>query len=362
MKLTLTQTLMKSHIALLALLFVISGCGNGQPEQTGETRRNATPVYVDELEHTEFRHYVNVLGSVESDKTIMISPKVSATVEEILVRAGQQVEKGDVLARLDGDIANSQIREVETQLDLAETLYERQSNLRDQDIGSEVEFLQAQNRVETLQRQLATLNEQYANYTIRATISGTIDRVDLKVGETVSPAMPVIQLANSDALKVTARVSEAYITRITQTDSVTITFPSLNESINTQMDVVSRAINASNRTFGVEIFIPNGSDQIRPNMMAQVKINDITLNDQIVVPANTVQQANSVSYVYLAEETENGWIAVNRKVTTGYNYENNLVITDGLNSGDLLITSGYASLSDGAAISIQENSTTVASN
>jgi RND family efflux transporter MFP subunit len=247
---------------------------------------------------------------------------------------------------------------------LAQTLYERQRNLRDQDIGSEVEFLQAQNRVEALESQLATLNEQFSNYTIRATISGTVDLVDIKPGEMVGPAMPVFQLANSDALKVTARISEAYITRITQTDSVEISFPSLDEdeTIRKQIDVVSKVINGSNRTFVVEIFIPDGSEHIRPNMMAQVRINDITLSDQIVVPANTVQQANNISYVYVAQETENGWIAKNREVTSGYNYNNDLVITEGLEPGDLLITVGYTSISDGSGISIQENNSTVASN
>lgn len=353
---------MKSKLFFIALLLVIAGCGNGTPEQTTEERQNTTPVYTTELERSQFRHYVNVLGTVESDKTIMISPKVGATVEEVLVRAGQEVEKGDILARLDGEITRSQIREVETQLELAETLLERQENLRDEDIGSEVEYLQAENRVESLQRQLATLNEQLENYTIRATISGTVDYVDLKVGETVGPTMPVVQLANSEALKVTSRVSEAYITRISQTDSVEIRFPSLDETIRKQIDVVSRAINASNRTFGVEIFIPNGSNNIRPNMMAQVKINDITLNDQIVVPANTVQQANNLSYVYVAEQTENGWVARNREVQTGYNYGNDLQITSGLEPGERLITSGYTNLADGAAISIEENNTTVAAN
>ena len=353
---------MKSQLFFIALLLVMAGCGNGTQEQTTEERQNTTPVYTTELERSQFRHYVNVLGTVESDKTIMISPKVGATVEEVLVRAGQEVEKGDILARLDGEITRSQIREVETQLELAETLLERQENLRDEDIGSEVEYLQAENRVESLQRQLATLNEQLENYTIRATISGTVDYVDLKVGETVGPTMPVIQLANSEALKVTSRVSEAYITRISQTDSVEIRFPSLDETIRKQIDVVSRAINASNRTFGVEIFIPNGSNNIRPNMMAQVKINDITLDDQIVVPANTVQQANNLSYVYVAEQTENGWVARNREVQTGYNYCNELQITSGLEPGERLITSGYTNLADGAAISIEENNTTVAAN
>ncbi len=349
-------TTMKFQLSILSLFLLITACGNGDQTENSESETTRTiPVYVQELQLSDFKHYVNIQGTVESDKTIMITPKTTATVEEILVRTGDQVQKGDVLARLDGEITRSQIQEVETQLDLAETLYERQQNLREKNIGSEVEFLQAKTQYESAQNQLATLTEQYENYTIRATISGTVDRVDLKVGETVGPSAPVFQLANSDALKVTAQVSEAYITRIEQTDSVKISFPSLDETIHKKLDVVSKAINPSNRTFGIEVYISNDSENIRPNMMAKVSINDITQNDQIVVPINAVQQANDKSFVFIAEETENGWVAVNREVTTGYNYENDQVITEGLEPGDMLITAGYANLSDDSPISIQEN-------
>ncbi|MCG2589854.1 efflux RND transporter periplasmic adaptor subunit [Rhodohalobacter sulfatireducens] len=347
---------MKPQISIIALFLLISACGNGAENGNGDNENaRTTPVYVQELKLSEFRHYVNVQGDVESDKTIMITPKTTATVEEILVRAGDDVQKGDILARLDGEITRSQIQEVETQLELAETLYKRQQNLREQNIGSEVEFLQAKTQYESARNQLNTLTEQYENYTIRATISGTVDRVDLKVGEMASPTIAAFQLTNTDALKVTAQVSEAYITRIEQTDSVEITFPSLDETIRKQLDVVSKAINPSNRTFGLEIYISNESGTIRPNMMARVSINDITLNNQIVVPVNSVQIANNLSYVFVAENTESGWVARNREVTRGYNYGNNLVIEEGLNDGELLVTGGYANLSDGAAISIQEN-------
>lgn len=347
---------MKSQISIIALFLMISACGNGAENGNSDNgNARTTPVHVQELKLSEFRHYVNVQGDVESDKTIMITPKTTATVEEILVRAGDDVQKGDILARLDGEITRSQIREVETQLELAETLYKRQQNLREQNIGSEVEFLQAKTQYESAKNQLNTLTEQYENYTIPATISGTVDRVDLKVGEMASPTIAAFQLTNTDALKVTAQVSEAYITRIEQTDSVEITFPSLDETVRKQLDVVSKAINPSNRTFGLEIYISNDRGTIRPNMMARVSINDVTLYNQIVVPVNSVQIANNVSYVFVAENTESGWVARNREVTRGYNYGNNLVIEEGLNDGELLITGGYANLSDGAAISIQEN-------
>jgi RND family efflux transporter MFP subunit len=346
---------MKFQISVLAIFLLVTACGNGDQGNGANETRSSTPVYVNEVQTSTFRHYVNVQGDVESDKTIMITPKTSATVEEILVRAGQQVKKGDILAKLDGEITRNQLAQAETQLELAKTLFERQQNLREQNIGSEVEFLQSKTQYESARSQLASLKEQYDYYTIRATISGTVDRVDLKVGETVGPALPVFQISNSDALKVTAEVSEAYITRVDETDSVEITFPSLNMSVQKQLDVVSKAINPSNRTFGVEVYLPGGVEGIRPNMMARVSINDTKLENQIVVPVNTVQQANNIRYVFVAEETEEGWIARNREVTTGLNYENDLIITSGLNTGDLLITAGYANLSDGSAISIQEN-------
>jgi RND family efflux transporter MFP subunit len=344
---------MKFQLSVLALFLFVTACGNGDQENGNVEERRSTPVYVSEVKPSTFKHYINVQGDVESDKTIMITPKTSATVDDILVRAGQQVSKGDILARLDGEITRNQLAQAETQLELAKTLYERQKNLRDQNIGSEVDFLQAKTQYESASSQLASLKEQYDFYTIRATISGTVDRVDLKVGETVGPTLPVFQISNSDALKVTAEVSEAYITRVNEADSVEITFPSLDSSFKKQLDVVSKAINPSNRTFGVEIYLPGKLDQIRPNMMARVSINDTKLENEIVVPVNTVQQANGSRYVFVAEETEDGWVAKSVEVTTGLNYGNDLVVTEGLQEGDLLITSGFSNLTDGSAITIQ---------
>lgn len=347
--------LMKPQFILLSLLLLVSACNNGETEEVRQNSNiNATPVYVEELKPATFRHYVTVLGDVESDKTIMITPKVTATVEEILVRAGDDVKKGAILAKLDGKITRSQLQEAKSQFELAQTLYERQKNLSSQNIGSEVELLQSKTQYESAKNSLATLTEQYENYTISASISGTLNMVNLKVGETVGPGTAVFQLANSEALKVRAEISEAYITRIDQTDSAEIVFPSLGETITKKVDVVSKVINASNRTFGVEIYIPEANANIRPNMMARVKINDVVLRNQIVVPVNTIQKANNKSHVFVAIETDKGWTAAQREVTTAQSYNNDIVIREGLEYGDLLIITGYADLSDGQPIAIQE--------
>lgn len=348
---------MKSKTSIIVLLLLLGACGNGDTEVISNEQSNdkKVSVYVEEIQPSTFRHYLNIQGDVESDNTIMITPEVNATVEKINVRLGDKVKKNDVLAELDGKITKSQIKQVESQLELSKTIYERQKNLRDQNIGSEVDFLQAKTQYESAQSQLNTLSEQFENYTIRATISGVVNQVNIKVGENVSPAASAFQLANSTSLKVTAEVSERYITTVDEKDSVEISFPSLQTSVKKRLNVVSKVINSSNRTFEVEIYITDLNGSIRPNMMASLKINDITLKDKIVVPLNTVQKANDESFVYVAKESDNGMQAIKRTVTLGDTYNNSIVVETGLEAGEKLINAGYTELFDKAFISIQEN-------
>lgn len=346
---------MKVHFAIISLLLFLAGCGNGENENNEPKNYDAVPVYTQELQPTTFNHYLNIQGTVESDKTIFVSPKTSATVEEVFVHAGDEVHRGDLLARLDGEITRSQIDEIQTQLDLAQNLYERRRNLREQKIGSEVELLQAENQVESLQKQLSTLREQFENYSVRATIGGTVNQVMLKEGETVGPTAPVFQIANSQDLKVTAEISEAYITQVDKTDSVLVSFTSIDEAFHKTLDVVSKVIDASNRTFRIEVDVPGTDNLIRPNMIAKLRINDFSRDNQIVGPINSVREGNNSHFVYVTKQSDEGWIAVQREVVTGLSYGNEIIIEKGLNPGDLLITTGYNDVVDGAAISIEEN-------
>lgn len=339
--------------SMIALLLFIAGCSNGAEEPQEENGKPA--VNTEQLQLTTFRHFLNIQGTVESDKTIMITPKVSATVDSIYVRTGHNVSKGDTLARLDGEITRSQIDELETQLKLAETIYDRQQNLREEDIGSEIEFLETQTQVQSLKNQLVTLKEQFENYVITATIGGTVNQVNIKEGENVDPSAPAFQVANSEALKVTAEISEAYINRVDQTDSLTITLPSIDHEITKTIDVVSRVIDPSNRTFAVEIYISDTEENIRPNMLAKLRINDTTHGEVLVAPIDAIQDANGDTVAYVAEETDDGWVTRERDVTTGLSYNNEIIIEEGLEPGDHLITVGYNSVSDGDEIAIEEN-------
>ena len=347
---------MKHAIIVLSLLTLIGACSESNPNEENQAANgDAVPVYTQEVTPATFQHFLDIQGSVESDKTILISPKTTATVESVKVDAGDTVEKGAVLATLDGEVTKSQIEEVKTQLELARTVYQRQQNLRKEDIGSEIEFLRAQNQVKSLENQLATLREQFEYYTVRATIGGTVNRVMLKEGETASPTSPAFQIANSEALKVTAEISEAYITRIERTDSVRLRFPSLDRQITKTIDVVSKVIDPSNRTFSIEVYIPSLDGMVRPNMLAKLRVNDVTRANEIVVPLNAVQQPDGNAFVYVAKQGNPQWLASKQSVNMGLSYNDQILIEEGLQPGDRVVTMGYNALSDQSPITIQEN-------
>lgn len=349
---------MKKHYLLLSLLALLVACG-GENNET-ETSNAGAPeqavsVTVQEVRPSTFRHFINVQGTVESDKTIMVSPKVTGTVQQISVRAGDRVQQGEILAQLDGEITRSQINEVQTKLDLARDIYERRKKLREQNIGAEIELLQAKNNVESLESQLATLRERYENYNIRTSISGRVSQVMLKVGETVTPQAPVFQIANSEALKVTASVSEAYLSTVEETDSVIVSFPSIKEEIRKRIDVVNEVINPGNRTFGVEVFISPLGDRVRPNMLAKLNINDITRRNVLIVSINNIHHNQDESFVYVAEQTDSAWVAKRRIVQTGPVYAGNVIVTEGLQAGDRIITTGDTNVNDNKPITITNN-------
>ena len=349
---------MKKYVLILPLVILITACGgsgNGAENENAAPQERGVPVTVNELQPSTFQHFVNVQGSVESDKTIMISPKVVGTVQQVSVRAGDRVQQGEVLARLDGEITRSQINEVQTKLELARDVYERRKKLSEKNIGAEVELLQAENNVESLESQLATLREQFDNYNVKTSISGRVSQVMLKVGETVSPQAPVFQIANSEALKVTAAVSEAYLPTVEETDSVVVSFPSVDREIRKRIDVVNEVINPGNRTFGVEVFIPSLDGQIRPNMLAKLRINNITQDSVIVVSINNIQQEENESFVYVAEQTDSTWVARRQPVQTGPAYNGNIVVTEGLQPGDRIITTGDTNVADDEPIRITNN-------
>jgi membrane fusion protein (multidrug efflux system) len=297
-----------------------------------------------------FDHFVQTQGHIESENNILVSAKVPGVVTQVMVTEGQQVSKGQVLAQLDNSVMVSNIQSMESQLELAKTVFERQEKLWSQKIGTEVQYLQAKTNKESLEKQLASLREQNDMYRIKAPITGTVDDIQAKVGQAVQPGMPAFRVMNASDLKLQANVSEAYVTSVKKGNKVLISIPEIKKEIVGTVSFVGNNIDPLSRTFSVEVKV-NSQGDLRPNMSAIVKVVFSTVDKAIVVPVNIIQSLNGEKIVYVAEKKGDTTVATKKVVTIDGVY-NNQAQVQGLNAGDQVITIGYQGLNDGEAIKI----------
>lgn len=362
-------------IALIALIAV--SCGQGEDKQKkleklkaerGELDKEiaqlekevagldtvtaSTPVRVETINVAVFKRPVDVQGVVESDKNVLISSEVAGRVMEVMVKEGQKVSQGQTLARINGDITASSIQEVENALRLAETTYQKQKRLREQNVGTEMQLLQAENQRDALKKQLETLRAQYSKYTITAPVSGTVDMIDINQGENVMPGLPIARVVNNSNLKVTAEVSERYVKAVKVGDSVMLKFPTLDMTMGAKVSSVGQVINPANRTFSLVVNINSNTENLKPNLLSMVTIYDYINPKAIAVPSNVVINDGTNNYVFVAEEKGGKAVARKKIVTVGIISEAMTEIKDGLNPGDRVITENYKTLVDGAEIKI----------
>jgi RND family efflux transporter MFP subunit len=273
-------------------------------------------------------------------------------VKKIHVYAGSKVNKGQLLAELDSAILESSIAEVENGLKLAETIFERQQRLWNKNIGSEIEFLQAKNNKESLEKRLATLKEQYKLAKIFSPLSGTVDKVLIKEGEMAAAGMGAIRVVQLSNLKIKVDLSEIYISRIKKMDLVHVSIPVTGGEFDLRVDAVSQVIDPENRTFQIEMKIPKSEAGIKPNMLSVLMINDYSNPEALTVPVNSVQETGTGKFIFVAEQKNGGWIARRRSIKTGKNYNDRVEVLSGLQEGEHVVTFGYQNLADGQNIAV----------
>jgi membrane fusion protein (multidrug efflux system) len=310
----------------------------------------AKEVTVTEISPKKFDHFVQTQGTIESENNILVSPKAGGTVTQIFVTEGQQVSKGQVLAQLDNSVIARNIESMESQLELATAVFERQQNLWKQTIGTEVQYLQAKTNKESLEKQLASYREQNDMFRIKAPIAGTVDEILINVGESASPMLGAFRVVNGSDLKITARVSEAYVTNIKKGNKVLVSTSELKKEIVATVTFVGKNINPLSRTFNVEINLPS-NESLRPNMTGVVKIIFDSNPSALVVPVNVIQSLNNEKVVYVAEANGKETLARKKVVTIDGVFANQAQV-DGLKAGDKIITTGYQGLNDGDPIKI----------
>lgn len=311
----------------------------------------AKSVAVAELAPRKFEHYVQTQGKIDAEDNILVSAKSPGVVTQVFVKEGQTVSKGQVLAQVDNSVITRSIEAQRSQLDLANTVYERQKNLWSQKIGTEVQYLQAKTNKESLERQLESLQEQNEMTRIKSPISGTVDDVPVKIGENIAPGMPAVRVVNTSNLKLVANVSEAYVTTVKKGNKARVVLPDLNnKEIDATITFVGKNIDQLSRTFAVEVKLPSQAD-LRPNMTAVLKVIYHTEASTIVVPVNVIQTLNNEKIVYTLETKDKQTIA-RRKVVKVQGVFDNLAQVEGLAAGEKIITVGYQGLDDGQPVKL----------
>ncbi|MGV3587951.1 MAG: efflux RND transporter periplasmic adaptor subunit [Adhaeribacter sp.] len=317
----------------------------------------AVPVATLTVTPQAFSNYLEVQGRVDFDQNVVVSAKVPGVLTSVRAKRGDRVSKGQVLATIDAAIMEQGVAELRTSLDLARTVYEKQKNLWDQKIGTEIQYLQAKNNKEALERRLATLREQQAQYVIKAPISGVVDEFNPKLGEAVGPGspIPVARIVNTSGLKVVADIPEAHAGKLRKGVDAEVSLPDIGQEFPANVTAVSQVINTSNRSFPIEMRIKGQMDApIRPNMVAVVKVKEYNNPNALVVPVNVIQRDETDSYVYVVEKEGNGTVVKKRKVTLGQTYAGNTEITSGLNPNDQVVTAGQQNLNEGQAVALNK--------
>ncbi|MDO7884732.1 efflux RND transporter periplasmic adaptor subunit [Hymenobacter cheonanensis] len=314
----------------------------------------AVPVSVLKVAPENFAGYLDVQGRVDFDQNATVGARAAGTLTSVRVQRGDRVSKGQVLATVDASILDANIAELRTRMDLARVVYQKQAGLWKQQIGTEIQYLQAKNNYEALQRNLASLNQQRALYNVVAPYGGVVDNVLPKLGETVAPGAPVVQLNSGQGGKILADVSEAYAGSIKAGDKALVTLPDIgNEEIPSTVRTVSRTISANSRTFTVELRLPaNQASKLRPNMVATVHIQNYGQANATVLPVDLIQHDEENAYVLVVNREGSKAVAAKRVIKTGQTYNGKQEVTSGLKPGDEVISAGYQNLNEGQIVKI----------
>ena len=313
------------------------------------SERKAVLVTTTQPKTGTFTHYVEVTGSVLSKKNVNISAEVAGRIQEVKAVEGMRVRRGQELAVIDAESVDRNMDELEGQLELATTIFEKQQRLWNQQIGTEIQFLEAKNRKENLEKSLATLTIQKDRTVVRAPFDGTVESVMVRLGELVQAGSSMINFVGESDLFIEGDVSEKYVGVLQQGDSVEVVFPSIDKQLNTKVTAIGAVINPNNRTFKVEVFLPR-IDLVKPNMISVLRINDYQNKEAVVVPSYLILQDNQGDYVFVVEDNA----AIKKYVKRGMTQREDTEILEGLVGNEVLIDKGFREVANNTRVNISE--------
>ena len=312
-------------------------------------------ITVIEAKDTVFNHYLELQANVQTKENIILNAEYGGVLQEVYVTEGQNVTKGQILGKIDDGGLSSQLAQMETQAALAKTTFERQQNLWNQKIGSEIQYLQAKTSYNAQLKAVAQMKAKLAKIKIRAPFSGTIDDIITEKGSVVGPGTPIMRIVSLNNMYLDAEVPEKNISSVKKGSEVIVNFPVLGESLNTKITQVSNYINPENRSFNIQIAVPNKNGKIKPNLTSKIQIKDYSNPKAITVPISIISEnAEGEQYLYIAKDIDKEGNAIAKKVIvkTGQSQNGLVEIIEGIKDGDQIINEGARSVKDEQKVSI----------
>lgn len=305
----------------------------------------------------KFEHFLELQGDVATKQNVLIYPEMPGTLQQVYVKEGQQVSKGQILAKIDDGGMSSQVSQLKVQAELAKTTYERQKRLWEQKIGSEIQFLQSKSNYEATENAVNQAQSQLGKSVIKAPFSGIVDDVIKEQGTVVSPGQgsEIFRIVNLSQMYISVDVPESHLSGIQKGKTAIVYFPILGDTVLSQVRQTGNFINPANRAFSVEIPVPNKKGNIKPNLTARVSLNDYTSENAITIPQSIISEnADGEQYVYVATtiEGENKAVVKRKIIVTGKTQGSRVEVLSGVSDGDQLVKEGARSVKDGQNVQV----------
>ncbi|QNK77200.1 efflux RND transporter periplasmic adaptor subunit [Winogradskyella sp. PAMC22761] len=324
--------------------------------KTVDTTKNVPLITTFKTKTQVFNHVLELQGNVTTKNLLTITPEYNGILTNVYVKEGQKVTKGQTLAKIDDGGLSQQLAQLKIQAELAKTTYERQQRLWEQNIGSEIQYLQSKSTYQSQQEAVNQLYQQIAKTTVKAPFSGTIDDIITEQGSVVAAGQsPLMRIVNLDNMYIETEVPESYVSNVTKGKNVSVNIPVLGQTIETKIRQAGDFINPANRTFKIEVEIPNKDKAIKPNLSARLKINDYTSEEAILIPQSVVSEnAEGEQYVYVVNDKNEKGIGTAERIIikTGKTQGDIIEILQGLSSGAEIIQEGARSVRDGQSVEV----------
>ena len=319
--------------------------------------KNTPLITTFKVQEEAFTHYIELQGNVQTKQNVLVYPEVPGILKEVLVKEGQQVKKGQILAVIDDGGLAQQVLLSQTNEQLAKTTFERQKRLWNEKIGSEIQFLQAKASYTSQKNATNQLKQQLKKFTVYAPFSGIIDDIFKEKGTVVAPGQrsELFRVINLSNMYIETDVPENYITSITKGKKVEVNFPILGKIVNSKIRQVGNFINPTNRSFKIEVGVPNQDLDIKPNLTAKLKLNDYTNTKAILIPQSIISEnAEGQQFIYVVKDKRENNLAIAERlvIETGKTQGDFIEVTKNLNTDTEIILECAISVNNGQAVKV----------